>query len=133
MCYFFRQHFDILEAVLGRDLLESFLVFSKRDQHKLMQICEERGLRKPQVFTRKKQDSRYRVQSTHSTGLVFLMDCLNVANDDVFNLLVDTSHIHSVIVGKDEEVANLFGKPLPEAIAFISKGIGYTANNDLYK
>ena len=33
------QHFDLLEAIVGRDLLQAFIVFSKEDQQLLKEIC----------------------------------------------------------------------------------------------
>ena len=98
-----------------------------------MQLCKDNGLKRPQCYTRKKQGSRYPVKDTQApSGLVFLKDCLAITNDEVFNLLVDTSHINTVVIGKDKEVANFFGKPLAK-VAGITKGIGYTDSNDLYK
>ena len=104
----YRDKFDILEAALGRNLLESFMVFSNRDKDTLVRICQNAGLQRMPTIWLPNAKTRYQVRDTAHTGLVFLKDCLHIQNDFVFNLLVDVSKIDCVWFAPDEDIVNLF-------------------------
>ena len=90
-----------------------------------MKLCEDKSLRKPQCYIMKKYGSRYQVKKTDGTRLRFLKDCLKVSHDDIFNLLVDAARIDATVIAKDDDIFNLFKKPLSDNMSFIKEGIGY--------
>lgn len=117
------QHFDLLEAIVGRDLLQAFIVFSKEDQQLLKDICRRNRLHEPVTY-RKVSRPRYKVRDTSGLGPTFLKDCFVVDDDDVFNLLVDLVRIDRSIIGRDRDIQDLFKAPLPSTMSFVSNGYG---------
>ena len=73
-----REQFDLLEAILGRDFLQSFIVFSPKDSQLLSDLCRKKGLVPPTIY-KKRSLPRYKIPKRDiPSNLHLLMDCFVV-------------------------------------------------------
>lgn len=88
----------VLEGELG-SMMMAFCCDSSKDQAVLYDMCKRLNISKVTIMTSEFSSQRHDVSNTKvcSSSYTTLLDCMEISDPTVFNILVDTLHLEKII------------------------------------